>query len=290
MPQANAARCVIALDVGGTSVKSGLVRAGLVLGAPLHTPLDEAGPAEAILAVFRTALAQHLAALGGAPLAGVALGCPAPFDYPAGICLLRHKLAALYGCSIRQALQAALPDPATPVLFRNDAEAAIVGEARYGVGRRYQRLIGLTLGTGLGSAFLAAGAPQKQGPALPPQGELYAEPWAGASADDSFSIRGLTARLAAAAPGTTSIPQAAAQARAGHGGLAAAFARFGDDLGAFLLPYVRGFGAEAVLLLGGIANAADLFAPALRKRANVAIEPGQLGTQAALLGAAALFE
>jgi glucokinase len=192
--------CTIALDVGGTSVKSGLVRAGAVLTTPITTPLDQAGPAEAILGTFGGVLALHLRELAGRPLLGVALGFPAPFDYPAGVCLMRHKFAALYGQNIRAALGAGLPDPSLPVLFRNDAEAAIVGEARYGVGRRYRRLIGLTLGTGLGSAFLDAGKPVKEGASIPPLGELYAQPALGASADDAFSIRGLTARPTRARP------------------------------------------------------------------------------------------
>ena len=281
--------CTIALDVGGTSVKSGLVCAGAVLTAPITTPLDQAGPAEAILGAFRGVLALHLRELAGQPLLGVALGFPAPFDYPAGVCLMRHKFAALYGQNIRAALAAALPDPSLPVLFRNDAEAAIVGEARYGVGRRYRRLIGLTLGTGLGSAFLDAGKPVKEGPSIPPLGELYAHPALGASADDAFSIRGLTARLRVADPRAADIRSAAEQARAGDAALAAAFAAFGSDLAAFLLPYVRGFGAEAVLLLGGLANAADLFAPALAASLPAAVAPGELGQRAALLGAAALI-
>ena len=282
--------CVIALDVGGTSVKSGLVGAGAVLTAPVTTPLDQAGPAEAILSVFRGALELHLRELAGRPLLGVGLGFPAPFDYPAGVCLMRHKFAALYGRNIRAELQAALPDARLPVLFRNDAEAAIVGEARYGVGRRYRRLIGLTLGTGLGSAFLDAGEPVKEGPSLPPQGELYAEPALGATADDVFSIRGLTARLRTAAPRAPDIRTAAERARAGDTPLVSAFAQFGADLAAFLLPYVRGFAAEAVLLLGGLANAADLFAPTLAAGLPATVAPGELGQRAALLGAAALIE
>ena len=45
--------CVIALDVGGTSIKSGVVCGGSVLGAPRQTPLQEAGPARDYLAELR---------------------------------------------------------------------------------------------------------------------------------------------------------------------------------------------------------------------------------------------
>ncbi|MBK9713941.1 MAG: ROK family protein [Kouleothrix sp.] len=281
--------CVIALDVGGTSIKSGVVCGGSVLGAPRQTALQEAGPARAILAVFGQVLWLHLRELGDRRLAGVALGFPAPFDYPRGVCLLRHKFAALYGRDMRKALRAFLPDASVPVLFRNDAEAAIVGEARYGVGRRYRRLVGLTLGTGLGSAFLEAGRPVTDRADLPPRGELYAVPFHGTPADELFSIRGLTARLRAATPALNEIKPAADLARAGDPAARAAFAQFGADLGELLAPFARTFDAEAVLLLGGIANAADLFADAMRGRLAADVVAGELGPRAALLGAAALL-
>jgi glucokinase len=281
---------VIALDVGGTFLKSGVVRAeGRLAGEPRHTPIDNAGSAEMILATFRRVLTGHLRELGSSSLVGVALGLPGPSDYERGISLARHKYASLYGLDIRQSVQAILPDPTLPVLFRNDAEAAIVGEAIYGVGRAYRRLIGVTLGTGLGSAFVAEGVAQRSGPAAPPDGELYVFPYHGQSADDIFSARGLKARFHAAQLSTTDVKAAAEQARAGNAAALSVFTQFGSDLGGFLQPFVERFAAEAVILLGGIANASDLFIGTMQSRLSVPVVEGRLGTSAALLGAAALF-
>ena len=57
--------------------------------------------------------------------------------------------------------------------YRNDAEAAIVGEALSGAGIAYSRLIGLTLGTGLGSAFIVEREVITEGDNVPPHGLLY---------------------------------------------------------------------------------------------------------------------
>ncbi|MCI0354263.1 MAG: ROK family protein, partial [Acidobacteria bacterium] len=234
-------------------------------------------------------LTGHLQDLGSCSLVGVALGLPGPSDYEHGISLARHKYASLYGLNIRQMVQALLPDPTLPVLFRNDAEAAIVGEAVYGVGDVYRRLIGVTLGTGLGSAFVAGGVAQRSGPTVPPDGELYVFPYHGRPADDIFSIRGLRARFHAAQLAMTDIKAAAEQARAGNAAVLSVFSQFGSDLGEFLQPFVERFTAEAVILLGGIANTSDLFIEAMQSRLSVPVVEGRLGTSAALLGAAALF-
>ncbi|GAB4573823.1 MAG: ROK family protein [Anaerolineae bacterium] len=287
--------CVaIALDVGGTSVKSGLVSAsGAVIGEPLHTPVASDRDAETILATFAGVVRHHLAALGEAALCGVGFGFPDPMEYPAGVCWIRglNKYDALYGVHVGQAMRERVPlGDDVPVLFRNDAEAAVVGEALYGAGRPYHRLIGITLGTGLGSAFVIDGVRQTSGPGVPAEnnGFLYHLPVQGKRADDVFSIRGLTARLQAAGVTAGTIRGAADAARAGDAIAQQVFAQFGADLGAFLKPHVAAFGAEAVLVLGGIAGAFDLFGPALQAALPVRAHTTALGGNAALLGAAAL--
>jgi glucokinase len=102
---------------------------------------------------------MHLSESHTPDLLGVAFGFPGPFDYEAGICLIEgvEKYGALYGVNIRDAIRTRLDLGDLPILFRNDAEAAVVGETRYGAGRNYPRVIGVTLGTGCGSAFLVDG-------------------------------------------------------------------------------------------------------------------------------------
>lgn len=283
---------IIALDVGGTSIKSGVVQVGgalpEVVGALGQTPLDNGAPAEAILAVFDGVLRDHLATISEGDLRGVALAIPAPFDYASGISLMQHKFAALYSMDIGAALTAYLP-PNTPIAFCNDAAAAVLGEARFGAGRGIRRLIGVTLGTGLGACFVADGVTVRGEPGTTADGELYHVPFRGALADDWFSIRGLRARLDAAGLPSESMREAAALAAAGNTAAQAAFQEFGHDLGVFLEPFVTGFGAEAILVLGGLAGAYDQFAGALSSTLSVPALPGTLGGNAPLIGAAGLF-
>ncbi len=278
---------VIALDVGGTSVKSGVVEAGgAVIGRPRLTPLDSLGPADVIVDAFVQSVTRWLPDARGAAFRGVAFGFPSPFDYAAGTCLIRNlgKFEALYGLNIADAVSSRIGDDLGAIVFRNDAEAAIVGEALYGAGRPYTRLVGVTLGTGLGSAFVIDGCPA----AIPEEEWLYRRPYRGARADDWFSRRGLEARLVAmGAP--PDVRAAAEAARAGDLRLRGLFADVGAELAEFLAPFVESFGAEVVIVMGRIAGAFDLFGPALANGLSVAALLAERPDEAALLGAAELL-
>jgi glucokinase len=283
---------VIALDVGGTSVKSAVVAlVGRIIGQPTVTPIDSSANAETILATFAGIIQHHLTLLNPVCLLGVAFGFPGPFDYETGVSYITGvaKYEAIYGLNIKTALQSRLGSPTLSIAFRNDAEAAIAGEARYGAGQPYRRLIGLTLGTGLGSAFIVDGVRVTSGEGIPPDGWLYAVPFRGVQADDTFSRRGLADRLQAAGITSLEVKDAATAARAGDRIVRQVFETFGRDLGNFLEPFAVSFQAEAVLILGGIALAFDLFGPALSQTLCVPALPGQCGPEAALLGAAEML-
>lgn len=286
------ARTVIALDVGGSSVKSGLVTEAREVRDRESRPVDSTGYAESILATFARTIDGHRRGVDDSELAGIAFGFPGPFEYETGVSRIANvaKYDALYGMDVGQAVRRKLDLGDVPIRFRNDAEAAILGECRYGAGRGRGRVLGVTLGTGLGSAFVRDGAVWSHQHDLPESGWLYAEPWRGAPADEAFSTRGLQRRLVRVANGETTRGEVAAtKARAGDRRIARVFADFGADLGSFLRPYARRFAAEMVLVLGGFAGAFDLFGEELERAVGVPTATGELGADAPLLGAADLF-
>lgn len=289
--------CVLALDVGGSSIKSAIVEAAsYAISGFCVDALDSYGDAGAILDTLLSAVNGRIEQIAGAALVGIGVGFPGPFDYERGICLMhgisrrdsdgRGKFDAIYGLNLREALHARLRQPDLAVVFRNDAEAAIVGEAKYGAGCARCRLIGVTLGTGFGSVFLVDGVRVASGPGVPPDGWLYKMPVLGQQADDVFSTRGLMRRLQAAGV-YLDVEQAASAARQG-GPVLSVWRQFGCDLGRFLRPFALDFGAEAILVLGGIARALDLFGEPLARELPAPVLPNALGPQAALLGTADL--
>lgn len=279
---------VVALDVGASSVKNALVAAGpRIVGDVCVDAIQSKGSAAEILHTLAVIIARHLKTTG--EVNGIAFAFPGPFDYERGICLIQNqeKYDALYGIDVSANLRKILDLPKLAIRYRNDAEAAILGEALYGAGRPYTRLLGLTLGTGLGSAFLVEGRLITEGSNVPNHGWLYSLPYGSQRADDVFSTRGLLARLRVHGIEVADIASAVCTANADSNALAEVFASFGADLGTFLEPFVSAF--HAVLIAGGIAEAWDRFAPLLARSVPVPVLKGALGGRAALLGAAALF-
>ncbi len=279
---------VIALDVGGTSIKHGAVIAThKVVGQPITMQLDTSADAETLLTAFTAVLASYEVRT----VKGIGFGFPGPFEYDTSVSKIAGfgKYETLYGMNIREELQrrAFLPD--VPMRFRNDAEAAIVGEGRYGAGAEYHRVIGVTLGSGCGSAFLVDGVPQLGGDGVPKNGWLYHEPWQDSIAEDEFSIKGIRSRLDALGYTQDDPKSAAHKAREGEPTLLAMFQRWGVDMGTFLRGYVTSFQADAVLVMGGLSGAYDLFGDHLAQTLPVSVHKGLRVEDAALLGAADLI-
>ena len=284
----NRAPYAIALDVGGTSIKSGVITTdAAVVRQRTQTPVDSTGSAERILATFAEVARGHLREMEGAPLRGLALAFPGPFEYDTGFCRIRgvEKYESLFGINVGDALRQRLDLGDRPIRFRNDAEAAIVGECLYGAGQGYGRVIGVTLGTGFGSAFVIHGDPQTAGDGVPPNGWLYPHPVGAVRADDYFSARGLRRRLEEAGELPVDPKEAAEVARQGDERSGEVFATYGRELGSFLAPFAIEFRAEMVIVLGGIAEAFDLFGPALQDLLAIPVLPGEKGSDAAMLGA-----
>ena len=286
---------VIALDVGGTSVKSGIVaREGRVIGEVAQTAIDSSRDADTIINTLAQIVRQHQALLKPEDWLGIGVGFPSPFDYEKGIAYIKdlHKYESIYGMNIADALRERVRVGNRPIRFRNDAEAAIVGEYFYGGGSAYHRVIGITLGTGFGSSFLVDGVRQSEGEGVPPDGWLFPEMVENVNlrADDVFSRRGLE-QLLRKAGFPSEIPEAAMMAREGDAAARAIFESFGRDMGTFLVRYSKPFRAEAILVLGGITGAFDLFRDALASVVNIPVLPAVRGSEAALLGAAkSLFD
>jgi glucokinase len=280
---------IIALDVGGSSVKSGIVD---LISRNITdfrtTKMNSSASADVIFTTLTDIIQHHQRRTQ--QIVGVGLGFPGPCDYETGIIQIEgvEKFDAIYGLNIFDELHARLPGLSVPIRWRNDAEAAIVGEGVYGVGRTYSRIIGLTLGTGCGSAFLIDGVPQTQGKGVPDNGWVYQIVYKGEEVDDVFSIRGLLKRLASASLDVDSVFDAIQQAESSPQ-IRAVLEAFGDDLAQFLKPLATEFGADAVILQGGISHGFPYFSDNMQPHLSIPALAGELEQDAALLGIANLF-
>lgn len=266
---------VAALDVGGTTLKPGVVRGSDV---ELLPPLPAHANDDADIVLTQLAAACHSALEAAGPrVAGLAVDVPRPFDLAAGIPLMRglHKYDAVHGIALRPILRERTAIGERPIVFVGDAEAAAVGEALHGAGRRWGRVLTLTLGTGMGACLTADGGvvPAVGGTIVE---DLHDREVDGRRADDVFSVRGLAASLGVA---PADLPTAVDDPANADG-----LADFGRRLGRFVRPLLDELRAEAVVIGGGLAGAFDRFGPSI----GVAAAPIELGPRGPLLGAVAL--
>lgn len=285
----NNSTSVIALDVGGSSVKSGLVKSSGSVEFSDHTPIDSQASKKDVLNAFVKIIQMYFPKVDYDECLGIAFGFPGPFDYKNGLCLIQgqSKYDNLYGVNIRDELKTLLNFNKT-ILFCNDAEAAIVGEANYGAGQGFDRVIGITLGTGLGSAFVVNGVSVREGQGIPSNAELFPLIFNGKRADDLFSTRGLIGRFKRRGFYYSNVAEATRDLKRGNTVLYNVFQKFGEDLGQFLRPFTDEFAADVLIVLGGIAGAIDYFRRQLEVHLNIPVYPGNV-QGAALLGAAKLF-
>jgi predicted NBD/HSP70 family sugar kinase len=257
------------LEVGGTHVLASRVDAAtwrVEPGSAHRLPLDSGGTAEAIL----TTLAACARRLGLASPETLAVAIPGPFDYRAGIGRFRGvgKFDALAGVDVGRALRGRLAPPPARVTFVNDAEAFGLGEWLAGAARGYQRAVAITLGTGIGSAFVAAGRVVTRGPAVPPGGHVYRLTPGGRPLEETVSRRAIVAsyrRHAPAAGPGLDVREIAALARGGDAAAARVFTEAFCHLGAALRPWLARFGAQVLVAGGGLTTSWPLIEPPLRR-------------------------
>lgn len=224
-------------------------------------------------------------------ISGVAIAMPGPFDYYNGICLIKgvKKLQALYNVNIRRILAQPLQFLPSRIRFINDATAFSIAEVRIGQASKYKRAVALTLGTGLGSAFMIDGKPIIQDKSVPEGGFLYNKYYGDEIADDLFSTRGIIKQYKSLS--NKEIPNVKALCDLLDEDPCAkqTFSEFGENLGAFLLPYLLEFSAEVLILGGNIAKAFPYFGPRLTNRLpKMKVYVSEFGEEATIIGCAML--
>ncbi len=282
----NSNSVVLVYDIGGSHVSAAVCSPGdYHLGEVFHTPHPIHESSEAFIdAVVSLAVRANADAH---EVAGASLAMPGPFDYAEGVSYMRHKMPYLYGVNLRHELGQRLGLEPKQVRFLNDAAAFLLGEAGAGAVREFSRTVGITLGTGIGSAFAIDGKIQSNGRGIPPGGEIWNFPFEGRIVEDLISTRSIRQNYAQLTGNQREVAAIAADA-ANDSAAAAVFAKLGRDLGRILRILLKNFAPDAVVLGGGISPSANLFLPAAMNELSgfpVQIRISEFGDRAPLVGA-----
>jgi glucokinase len=146
-------RYTIGFDVGGTRLKSGAVtREGALLAESITSSGANLGPVQ-LFETLRQEVDRIAGKLREKPQA-IGLGMPGAVDPRQGVVLLPGKLKGLEGFPIVPKLEKAT---GIPIIADNDGRISIVAERSYGLARRRNWAVSITIGTGVGSGVLLDG-------------------------------------------------------------------------------------------------------------------------------------
>jgi glucokinase len=147
----------VGLDVGGTSMKAGVVDdAGRPLSGvslPTEAHRGQEFGLERMCETIRAAVAQ--ADLAMEQIAAIGVATPGLMDIPGGLILDPMNLKPWRNVPVRRHVQETF---GLPTAFQNDANAAAYGEFWAGAGRGARSMVLFTLGTGVGGGIIVGGA------------------------------------------------------------------------------------------------------------------------------------
>jgi glucokinase len=279
---------LIGVDIGGSHISVACLtfNSGEVSLATFNdSHIDTTASAKALISAWSEVIR---ASAGGSQNFKVGIAMPGPYDYPAGISLIQDqgKMKSLYKLSVKKLLAESLGIAASQIQFTNDAEAFLLGESLAGSGKDFKNSIGITLGTGLGSAI-------KMGEVVK-DAKLWTAPFRDGIAEDYLGTNWFIAeakkRFNLTISGVKELGETASIQKEAD----ILFQIFGKALGEFLVPYLIRLQAEAVILGGKIALMNTRFLPAtsqylIQNGCLAKIKISMLGEKAALIGACQPF-
>ena len=145
----------VGLDVGGTTMKAGIVddqgRPLSAVSLPTEAHKGQEHGLAQMCASIRQAVAE--AGLQLSDVAAIGVATPGLMDIPAGVILDPPNLKPWRNVPVRQHIHETF---CLPTAFQNDANAAAYGEYWAGAGRDVNSLVMFTLGTGIGGGIILA--------------------------------------------------------------------------------------------------------------------------------------
>lgn len=136
----------IGVDIGGTNIRAGLVSKGTIISQNQLT-LKNKHSMDAMLAQ----LMEVINPLTSSPYTGIGIGVPSVVDTVNGIVYDVANIPAWKRVELKQIVQERFQ---VPVRINNDVNCFVLGEYNYGIAKGFGSLVGITLGTGMGSGLI----------------------------------------------------------------------------------------------------------------------------------------
>ena len=278
---------VLGVDIGGSHITASLVditNGSVIENSYFRDAVDAHGTAEDIISTWSRVIRQSLNSHPGTDTQ-IGIAMPGPFDYEHGISLIKEqkKFRSLYGLNVKDLLSKKLAVSEDCINFFNDACCFLGGEVLGGVVKNENEVIGITLGTGLGSAVYKDGSCA--------DAALWNFPFKSGIAEDYLSTRWFTSTYATKYAETITGVKELSLLADEDGEKANIFQTFGANLAEFLAEVSQKTNCNTVVVGGNITKASRFFLSFVKSNSkdlgiSLDIRISKLGESATLIGAA----
>jgi len=240
---------VIAVDLGGTNIRGGLIENGRILKYKDTRLINKD-----ILQSTLDQLAGLIDSVSEPDVNGIGIGVPSVVDVSSGTVYDVTNIPSWKKVGLKAILEKRF---GIPVNVNNDVNCFILGEHRYGLARGYSSAVGLAMGTGLGGGIII-------------NNELYAGNNCGAG--EFGNVPYLDANIEAYCSGdffikkcNTTAVEAYNDAIKGDHTATERWKEFGFHMGNAIKTVLYTFDPEVIILGGSLIKAYDFFAGAMMK-------------------------
>lgn len=309
---------VIAVDIGGTRFRVALAdREGKLLAKNAEPTRPQEGPKSGIQRL-KAAIRKTASNAPFKEVTGIAIGSAGPIDPLRGVILTPPSLPTWQDVCLKEQLEEEFQ---MPVWMENDADMAALGEHRFGIGRGYDRLIYITVSTGIGGGIIINGqllsgssvsiaeighmVVEPDGPVCNCGGKGHLEAVASGTAIARMALerisQGDLSSISHLVRGDLSRVTAETVEKAAEQGDPVAqevMQKAGTSLGIAIVSLIHIFDPEIVIIGGGVSNSGDLILTPIREvitqrtmpdfRNRTRVVRSSLGDDSVILGAVAL--
>jgi glucokinase len=273
----------IGVDIGGTNIRAGIELDGSITRQNRLLLKDKES-----LSSTLSQLVELIRPLTKYPVKGIGIGVPSVVDIDKGIVYNVMNIPSWEEVALRDIIQEEFK---LPVSINNDVNCFTLGEHRFGLAKKYKSVVGMAIGTGLGTGIIIdnqlytgnnCGA-----------GEIGLLPYKDSILEDYVCNRFFRSRLNLDA-------EAAHQAALnGDRSVLAVWNEFGMHIGVVIKTVMYTYDPEAIVIGGSIAKAYHFFKDAMFdslgdfsypesvRRLTIMLSQNE---NIALLGAAALLD
>ncbi|MCE7043646.1 ROK family protein [Dyadobacter sp. CY312] len=273
----------IGVDIGGTNI-----RAGIELGGAITRQNKVLLENKESLSSTLSQLMDVIRPLTKYPVKGIGIGVPSVVNVDEGIVYNVMNIPSWEEVALRDIVEREFN---LPVFINNDVNCFILGEHRFGLAQKYKSVVGMAIGTGLGSGIiidnnLYSGNNCGAGEIgmLPYKDSILEDYVCNRFFEESLQMDAYAAHRLALQGNTTAL---------------AAWEEFGVHLGAVVKTIMYTYDPEAIVFGGSITKASGLFTKSMLASLKDFAYPRSISNltlllseneNIALLGAAALME